>query len=328
MRDNSKQASFADFLLGNRTKVTRTEKLLQRINEEVDFSFAHEVHNKLHKAKTGRRPYSAVLMYKIVLLQNLFGLSDAGAEEAIYDRKSFQDFLGLNLNDNIPDESSIGRFRNALVEAKEDENFFQEVDKQLEEKGIMVSKGKSVDATIIEVPKGRKKEDGTSTRDKDASFTKKNDRTYHGFKGNIATDTRGEFIKTCHTSTAKDHDSKHIDKLLDGKEEAVFGDSAYASQERKKEFRKEGKFYGMIDRASRGHPLSSSQKKKNKKLSSIRCRVEHPFAEIKCRMNFKARYRGIRKNEWQFKMVCAVYNLKRVIGQIYPPQRQAVAWIN
>jgi len=98
MRDNSKQASFADFLLGNRTKVTRTEKLLQRINEEVDFSFAHEVHNKLHKSKTGRKPYPAVLMYKIVLLQNLFGLSDAGAEETIYDRKSFQDFLGLNLN--------------------------------------------------------------------------------------------------------------------------------------------------------------------------------------------------------------------------------------
>ena len=128
------------------------------------------------------------------------------------------------------------------------------------------------------------------------------------------------------TSTAKDHDSTHEDQVLDGNETTVFADSVYINKEKKKRFRKEGKFYGFVERAARGHPLSSSQKNRNRQLSSVRCRVEHPFAEMKCRMKFKPRYRGTRKNAWQFAMVTAAYNIKRFIGQIIPAQAKAVIW--
>jgi len=266
------------------------------------------------------------VLFRIILLQQWFGLSDPQAEEQTYDRQSFQDFLGITADTDIPDETTICRFRKVLVEKGWDKTFFTEVAKQLKENGVAVTSGKSVDATISEVPKGRKKEDRTSTRDPEASFTKKNNRSYHGYKGHLSTDTKGKFIQKVFTSTAKDHDSIHEDKVLDGKEKAVFQDSAYINKEKKKKMRAEGRFYGVVERAVRGHPLSSSQKKRNRQLSSVRCRVEHPFAEIKCRMRFKLRYRGLRKADWQWTMVSAAYNLKRFVGQLFPAQAQALVW--
>jgi IS5 family transposase len=142
----------------------------------------------------------------------------------------------------------------------------------------------------------------------------------------MSSDTKGKFVQKVFTSTAKDHDSIHEDKVLDGNEKAVFEDSAYINKEKKRRFRSQGVFYGVIERASRGHPLSSAQKKRNHKLSSVRCRGEHPFAEMKCRMKFKLRYKGERKASWQFTMIAAAYNLKRFIGQLFPAQAQAVVW--
>jgi IS5 family transposase len=325
MQCNTAPLSFADLALRTH-KITRTGVLLERMNKSVELSFTKQWHAELHPSDRGRKPFDAGVLFRVILLQQLFGLSDPQAEEQIYDRQSFQKFLGITANTDIPDETTICRFRKVLMEKGWDKTFFIEVERQLQEHGIIVTSGKSVDATISEVPKGRKREDGTSTRDPEASFTKKNNRTYHGYKGHMSTDTKGKFIQKVFTSTAKDHDSIHENKVLDGTENAVFEDSAYINKEKKKQFRKEGIFYGVVERATRGHPLSSSQKKHNRKLSSVRCRVEHPFAEMKCRMRFYLRYRGLRKADWQFTMVSAVYNLKRFIGQLFPAQAQAVVW--
>lgn len=328
MKTNSKSFTFADLITRSKTKITRTGHFLDHVNEIVDFSFTQDIHKKIHNVdkQRGRNPYSARLMFKVILLQQWFGLSDAEAEEQIYDRKSFQDFLGLTHDDNIPDETTICRFRGNLIKNKVDKIFFEEVKAQLTKNGIKVREGKIVDATIIEAPKGRKKEDGTNTRDSEASFTKKNGRSYHGYKNHVSTDTTGTFILSDHTSTAKDHDSQHMDKVLDGNEPMVFADSAYVNKEKKHQFRKEGRLYGIIDRAFRNSPLSSSQKKRNKKLSSVRCRGEHPFAQIKCRMKFKARYKGIRKNTWHNSMANAACNLKMLVGKFSKAQKQAVVW--
>lgn len=325
MQSNTAPLSFADISL-RKTKVTRIETFLERVDVHIDLSFTKQWHAELHPSERGRRPFDADVLFRITLLQQFFGLSDPQAEQDIHDRSSYQDFLAVTADTDIPDETTICRFRKILVEKGWDKTFFAEVERQLREHGIIVTSGKSVDATISEVPKGRKRDDGTSTRDSEASFTKKNNRTYHGYKGHMSTDTKGKFIQKIFTSTAKDHDSIHEDKVLNGTETSVFEDSAYINKEKKKRFRKEGKFYGIVERAVRGHPLSSSQKKRNRKLSSVRCRVEHPFAEIKCRMRFHLRYSGLRKADWQFTMVSAAYNLKRFIGQLFPAQAQAVVW--
>ena len=322
---NLQPPSFADLSL-RKMKITRTSAFLERVNAIVDLSFTKQWHRELHPVEHGRKPFEVGILFRIILLQQWFGLSDPQAEEQIYDRQSFQDFLGITADTDIPDETTICRFRKVLVEKGWDKTFFTKVAAQLTEYGVVVTSGKSVDATISEVSKGRKREDGTSTRDPEASFTKKNNRSYHGYKGHMSTDTKGKFIQKVFTSTAKDHDSVHEDKVLDGTENSVFEDSAYINKEKKKRFRKGGIFYGVVERATRGHPLSSSQKKRNKQLSSVRCRVEHPFAEIKCRMRFHLRYRGLRKADWQWTMVSAAYNLKRFIGQLHPAQAQAVVW--
>ncbi len=322
---NTTPLSFADLSL-RKTKITRTGAFLEKANDIIDFSFTAKWHEELHPMTKGRKPFDAGIMFRVVLLQQWFGLSDPQAEEQIHNRQSFQKFLCITANTDIPDETTICRFRSELVKRGWDKKFFDEVKRQLIVNDITVTNGRSVDATISEVSKGRKREDGTSTRDEDASFTKKGGKTYHGYKGHVSTDTKGKYIQKIHTSTAKDHDSKHENKVLDGNENAVFNDSAYINKERKRKFRKEGKFYGTVERATRGHPLSVTQKKRNKKLSSVRCRVEHPFAEMKCRMKFVLRYRGLRKAEWQFNMITAAYNLKRLIGQLHPAQAQAVVW--
>ena len=325
MQSNTAPLSFADISL-RKAKVTRIETFLERVDENIDLSFTNQWHAELHPSDRGRRPFDVDVLFRITLLQQFFGLSDPQAEQDIHDRSSDQEFRSITADTDIPDETTICRFRKILVEKGWDKVFFKEVERQLRERGIIVTSGKSVDATISEVPKGRKREDGSSTRDTEASFTKKNNRTFHGYKGHVSTDTNGKYIRKVFTSTAKDHDSIHENKVLDGNETSVFEDSAYINKEKKKRFRKNDVFYGVVERATRGHPLSSSQKKRNRKLSSVRCRVEHPFAELKCRMKFALRYRGLRKASWQFTMVAAAYNLKRFIGQICPAQAQAVVW--
>ena len=325
MQSNTAPLSFADLSLRT-TKVTRVAAFLERVDAIIDLSFTKQWHAELHPSDRGRRPFDTDVLFRISLLQQWFGLSDPQAEQDIYDRSSYQDFLDITADTDIPDETTICRFRSVLVEKGWDKVFFAEVHHQLADHGVTVTRGKIVDATISEVPKGRKREDGTSTRDPEASFTKKNNRTYHGYKGHMSTDTKGKFIRKVFTSTAKDHDSLHDDKVVDGTEEIVLKDSAYIDKEEKKECRRTGKIYGVIERATRGHPLSNKQKKHNRKLSSVRCRGEHPFAEAKCRMHFRLRYRGLRKTDWQFTMVAAAYNLKRFIGQLFPAQAQAVVW--
>jgi len=325
MRSNTQPFSFADLSL-RKPKTTRTATFLERVNGIVDFAFTKEWHAELHQGTIGRKPFDTAVLFRVLLLQQWFGLSDPEAEEQIYDRESFQEFLGITADTDIPDETTICRFRGALVKHGWDTVFFDEVHRQLHLHGVQVTAGKIVDATISETPKGRKRKDGTSTRDEEASFIKKGDQSYHGYKGHVSTDTKGKFVQKVFTSTAKDHDSIHEDKVLDGSEKAVFEDSAYINKEKKQRFRSQGVFYGVIERASRGHPLSSAQKKRNRKLSSVRCRGEHPFAEMKCRMKFKLRYRGERKASWQFTMIAAAYNLKRLIGQLFPAQAQAVVW--
>jgi IS5 family transposase len=327
MRTNRKPLSFADISKQARYKQTKAGTFLERANEVIDFSFTDTIFKKLFNGEVGRKPYDSRLMFRILLLQQWYGLSDAQAEEQIYDRESYKEFLGINMDDYIPDETTICNFRNALVKHNLEELFFDEVQRQLFANGVAIRKGRIIDATIVETPKGRKdKETGGNSRDTEAGFTKKNGKTYHGYKGHTATDTKGNFIMKVFVSTATDHDSIHKDKLLTGDEDAVFGDSAYINKEMKKAFRKQGKFYGMVERATRNHPLSSSQKKRNRKLSSVRCRVEHVFAELKCRMNYKPRYRGLKKNTWQYMMATATYNLKRLIGTKYKSQKQALTW--
>lgn len=136
--------------------------------------------------KGGRPAWPALTMLKCVMLAKWFGLSDPQLEECLQDRLSFRRFVGLALNDATPDETTFVVFRRRLREANLDRRLFDDTLRQLEQRGLLVKDGTLVDATIIEQARGEKREDGTSTRDPEASFTRKGGESYHGYKGHIA----------------------------------------------------------------------------------------------------------------------------------------------
>ena len=165
---------------------------------------------------------------------------------------------------------------------------------------------------IIEAPKGRTTKNGLSnTKDRAASYTKKHGRTYHGYKGHIATDTNG-IIKDYRFDTAKVHDSQHIDELIENESHSVFADSAYMDKKRKAELESKGIFCGIIQRKVRGQKeLTRHQKLHNRLVAGIRAVVEHPFAWMKNTGYGRTRYRGIHRNGLDFGIHVIAYNFKR-----------------
>ena len=171
-----------------------------------------------------------------------------------------------------------------------------------------------VDATIIEQSRGEKREDGTSTRDEDATFTKKHGKTYHGYKGHIAVD-RSKIITRCRFSTAKDHDSRYIDELTKDERVAVYADSAYDKRERRQRLRRRGVIDAIVYQRRRGQEsLAPWQKRWNDLVARFRAPVEHPIGHLKQHMGYrKVRYRGLARNALDFCLTAMAYNIRRSV---------------
>jgi IS5 family transposase len=262
-------------------------------------------------SKGGASNWPVVMMIKCVMLQKWFNLSDPMLEEMLLDRLSFRRFIGLNMGDRTPDETTFVVFRRRLRKHGHVATLFEKTVEILKQRGLILEEGTCVDATIIESSRGRKRDDGTSTRDRTASYTKKNGRTYHGFKAHIATDTHG-IIKDYRFDTAKVHDSQHIDDLTADEQHSVFADSAYMSSERKKHLESKGVFCGIIQRRVRGQKeLTPEQKWHNRLVAGFRAVVEHPFAWMKNTGYRRARYCGLSRNGMDFGLHAIAYNFKR-----------------
>jgi IS5 family transposase len=301
------------FLSLSHQKKLRCEKFLEEMEKVIPWEqFCKEIEVFYVTKDTGRKRMELVMMLKIYFLQQWYALSDPGAEEAIYDRNSFQKFLGIDLlAGKVPDESTILHFRHLLEKHKLQEKFFTVVNDMLEKKGLLMKEGTIVDATIIAAPPSTKNKE--RKRDSEMSQTKKGNQYYFGMKAHIGVDTKSGLVHTVETSAAKVSDRTPFKKLLHGKEKAVFGDKGYYSQEDKKQAREDGIFWAIADRGVRNHKLSTSQKKKNRKFSSVRSKVEHPFQVLKCQWGFrKVRYKGLFKNTMQLYSLFTLANLFRI----------------
>ena len=189
----------------------------------------------------------------------------------------------------------------------------------LEERGLIPKRGTIVDATIVQSARKAKKKKETkekvkssSQQDKDSRFTKKGKKTYYSYKGHIGIDEGIDIIRKVTFTPSNIHDSQEFGNLLSGDEQSAFADKAYDSAERKREFREKGIYYGIIEKAHRNCPLSKRQKGKNKKRSKIRSAVERVFAQFKNHYGLqRARYVTIGRNEFHFKMLCIIYDIRR-----------------
>jgi len=294
----------------------RTGAFLQKMDEVVPWKeIGDELDGALYDRHMGRPGFPVHVLVKALFLEMWYGLSDPELEEQVLDRVSFQRFLGVRNRTDIPDETTVCRFRGKLAELHAEEELFEVVQSMIDGHGLRVNRGTIVDATVVDAPKGRKREDGTNTRDKDAGFTKKNGKTFHGYKAHVGSDTKGQFIENVIVTSAATHDNEAFDDLVKDETKSVFADKAYIDREKKRAFRKRGVFWGVLDRASRGHALSTKQWKDNNQKSSVRSRGEHPFAWMKRTMHLQGtRFRGLRKNTFHITLVCTAYNLKRLVS--------------
>lgn len=294
----------------------RTGALLDQLDAAVPWEQLAKPVRKLYRngVQGGRRPWPAITMLKCLMLAKWFGLSDPQLEECLKDRLSFRRFVGLSLHDETPDETTFVVFRRRLREQQVHDDLFDRAVAHLEKQGLLLREGTLVDATIIESPRGTKRADGRNTRDKDASFTKKHGRTYHGYKGHIAADRSG-IVTGYRYSTAKDHDSKYIDELTMNERVAVIADTAYMDQKREEDLKRRGVVCGIARRRKRGQEkLPEIDERINRMIASIRAVVEHPFAWIR-KMGFRgARYRGHERNAMDFALTLMAYNFKRSLS--------------
>jgi transposase, IS5 family len=293
-----------------KAKPLRVEKFLQEMSAVVPWERLCEKIRPYYKKEGGRRPHDLEVMLRIHFLQLWHNLSDPAVEEAIYDRLSFQQFLGFDcFGGVVPDESSICRFRHLLEHHGLAQAMLDSVNDYLSERGLVLKSGTIVDATLLAAPVSKKNE--SNERDPEMSSTKKNNKWHFGAKGHIGVQAQGKpLIHSVSFGTAKEHDKTHMTKLFHGQEKAIFGDSGYTDQKDKRGARYEDLYYGIADRGARNTPLSSSQKKQNRKHASIRAKVEHPFQVIKELWGHrKMRYKGLAKNESCFVRLCALVNL-------------------
>ncbi len=311
------QLSFADTVvaeLGGK----RTAALLDALDASIDWESLAKPVRAVYRNDDGGAPAEpAVMMLKIVLLQKWFNLSDPQAEEQLNDRMSFRRFVGLRGRDAAPDETTIVKFRKRLRNADLDAKLFDIVKRSIQKRGLLLREGTLVDALIIEAPTGRrtgeKDEAGReiTTRDADASFTRKHDRSYHGYKGHVAVDRSG-LVTGFEFSTASHHDSRYIDGLTKDETRAVIADSAYSDADRRARLTKRKVTAGIAYKRNRGQKqLPPLLKKINRMIASIRAGAEHVMARLRKWGAAAARYRGERRNRFDFAMILVAHNLRR-----------------
>lgn len=309
------QLSILDSAFNKRNKQSRTDNLLKKINQFVDWQrLVQEVVQVYSPSKRGRPTVPIVYMLKILFLQFLYNLSDPSLEDALIDRLSFQRFVGFGFDEEIPNFSTIWRFRERLIKADILDKLFELIIAMLEEKQLILRKGTLIDATIVKAARkpGKKGKDKSAQQDTDAAATVKGKKNYYGYKGHIGVDQGSDIIRKADFTAANVHDSTMYDTMVSGDEASVFADKAYSKQERKRKMRKQGVYCGILDKGYRDHPLSARQKKRNKKNSRVRNAVERVFAQLKNIYGYRrVRYVNKERNRLQFMFLCMIYNVRR-----------------
>jgi transposase, IS5 family len=306
------QISFGDAEYASKRKKTRRELFLEEMEQVVPWRSLLNLIEPLYPiAGNGRHPYPLEKMLRVHLMQNWFGLSDPGMEEALYEITPMRTFARLSATKPIPDETTILNFRHLLEENDLAPEILRRVNAHLTRKGLMLKRGSIVDATIIAAPSSTKNEAGA--RDPEMHQTKKGNQWHFGMKAHIGVDVDSGLVHTVVTTPANEPDVEQIEELLHGKEEVVHADAGYTGAQnhvRRKTIRweiaaKRGRIKAMKD----GREKRAIEKRETHK-ASIRAKVEHPFRVIKRQFGLmKVRFRGLAKNTAHVITLFALSNL-------------------
>lgn len=331
-----KQAGFWDWE-ERQNKLNEKKDLLVRLNEMIEWEtfrpLLEQIHHKPRKSKAGRKPIDVIVMFKLLVLQQLYNISDAELEYQVSDRLSFMQFLGFGLADEVPDATTVWLFRKQLSEQGLIEPLFEQFDGYLIEQGYAAQGGQIVDATLIPVPKPHNSKDENecikggevpaqwqdkphkrAQKDTDARWTKKGGKSYFGYKNHIGIDAEHRLIRRYVVTDAAVHDLQVLGQLLDedNESDSIWGDSAYRSQDTEDTLELIGFDSQIHQRGYRNHPLSEEQKQSNRTKSKTRARVEHVFGTWVMQMGGKlVRSIGIVRAKANLGLKNLTYNLMR-----------------
>lgn len=315
---NLKQKSLADALIVEHAALTE----LDDVHELLDWSKLEAHLISIHNKATGEKAWPPLMMFKALLLQSWYKLSDPQLEKQLARDLLFRRFVGLGLDQSVPDHSTLWRFRQKLAGGVWD-MLLQEINAQLSSQQLYIKAGEIsiVDASVIQAKQNRpnKGVDGNNTQDKEAGYNVKassdgKQKTTYGFKAHIAVEEDG-FIKAMGFTSGSVHDSKCLVPLLSGTEAAVYADSAYKSEKHDALLAARGSKNCILERAYRNTPLTDAQKQRNQRHSGIRSIVERVFGVLKLHYGMgQARYLGLVRNFTRFGLMCMAYNLKRGVA--------------
>lgn len=312
---------------------------LERLSNLVDWKIFNPLINRAFRkanrdSPAGRKPYNRLMMFKILVIQSLYNLSDNQLEYQIRDRLSFMRFLGLSLEDSVPDEKTIWAYREVLIKTKTLEILFDRFERYLDSEGFSAQLGHIVDASIVEAPRQRNSRDDNKKikegevpehfednpnmlrqKDVDARWTKKNGETYYGYKAHVCIDTKHKLVRSYDVTPASTGDINCLESLLSKapkQDNRVWADSAYYSEKMEKTLKAQDYESRLNHRFSSHQAALSERNRENKRRSKIRKRVEHVFGFMENSMGGKfIRTIGITRARAKIGLMNLVHNMCR-----------------
>lgn len=307
------QLSWVDGALTRRRG--RRRDVLREIARLVDWEPFAGLLAPIHCAAKGEAAYPPLMMFKVVLLQRWYGLSDPQIEEALFDRMSFLSFVGLSAEDETPDHTTIWRFRQKLAEGGLIDKLFAELGRQLESRGVTIRQGTLIDASIIAsaARRPRMTEGPTSQTDPDARFGADNERGRFsfGYKVHIAVKQGSAIIDKWRVTPANVQEVTVAPQLLPDNG-SVYADRGYDAAALRADLARRGLHDGIMRRARKNRPLSALEITRNHELSLIRRAVEPVFGTLKRSYRFhRMPYFNAARNAVAFGLACMAFNLRR-----------------
>ena len=319
-----KQMSLGAAGFERKIKRIRKREFLDEMNLVVPWSELVALvmpHAPARGTKGGRPPFAVESMLRIHFLQQWFTLSDPAMEEALYDTPMFREFAGLDAGeDNLPDESTILRFRHLLEAHNLSLEILATVNATLAAKGLLLKSGTVADATLIAAPSSTKNSSGE--RDPEMHQTKKGNQWHFGMKAHIGVDADSGLVHTVVGTAANVNDvtqaQAQAQALVHGEETDVFADSGYRGVEKREEIQAKhpnvnwhiAMMPGKRRTLDKDTPMGAVLEKLEQTKARIRAKVEHPFRVIKRQFGFvKVKYRGLAKNTAILVTLFALSNL-------------------
>ena len=312
--ERENQPTFFDLAVQQRGGANR---VLETIAREVDFTAAEQRVAATY-GKGGRPACRVGVLLRVMILQHLYGLSDPQAEEQMRDRLSFQKFVQLGAQEAVPDETTICRFRQRLIECGLHEELLGLFNTQLEARGYILKRTTLVDATLIE--SSRRRPDAAAASegrapDADASYTRKYNQSFYGYKAHVSSDGEHHLIRAAVISTASAYEGEVFTRIAPEDTGAIYADKAYDTKANHAWLQARSIQSGIARKGAHHIKLTEADREDNRRKSRVRTHIERVFAHLKKWQHYRrVRYLGLAKNQLELTLKAVAYNLKRLAG--------------